>query len=79
MGDELGEAMRSLLCFLLGGHSLGLPKVIDGRYRRACQYGCGYMTTGIETRGMERQRVNRNLILYRSQHSIWQGRERKIA
>ena len=41
------------LCALLGGHDYGLPRVIDGRLRLACQHGCGAMTTGITTVGMD--------------------------
>jgi len=67
--------LRSVLCRVLGGHELGLPKVIEGRYRLVCRLGCGYQTVGIETLGMEQARIVAsqpiNLIVYRSGRSVW--------
>mgnify|MGYP001578646588 CR=1 FL=1 len=60
--------MRRLLCAVLGGHEWGSPQIVDGRLRLACLLGCGAMTAGITTRGMDRvvaQRVPLNLRSWR--------------
>lgn len=44
-----------MLCFLLGGHEIGVPQIKDGRYRLVCRLGCGYQSEGIQTRGMEQR------------------------
>lgn len=72
--------MRQLLCALLGGHDLGLPKVIDGRVRLACQFNCGYATNGIETRGQERarERAHERRVVYLNLIQV-RDRRRRVA
>lgn len=53
--------MKALCWFFHGGHAWSLPKVIDGKLRLECQYGCGARSSGIETRGQELQRERRQV------------------
>jgi hypothetical protein len=42
-------SLRRALCFVLGGHDLGIVPVFEGgRARLRCQLGCGYVTAGID-------------------------------
>lgn len=40
------STLRRVLCAVLGGHDFGWPRLIDGRMRQRCMYGCGALTKG---------------------------------
>ena len=43
-------SLTSFLCGLLGGHSYGLPRIVDGKLCLRCQYDCGKTTVGVVLR-----------------------------
>lgn len=68
-----------LLCAVLGGHAWSLPRAVNGRLRLVCQYGCGAMSQGIETRGQELAKRPINLLSYRADRSVWSERKERVA
>lgn len=71
--------MKALMCLLLGGHHWLGPRVVEGRVRLVCGYGCGATSEGIETLGQQRLREQRTVLPFNLNLLVHRGQRKRVA